>query len=843
VQALGGFVSKGARDAYWESDEYLCTYAIGHVLTLFAPEDIDPAYKSWRLEHLPIIPKTFQLKPIAGHEKRIDIIAQLMARADVGCVINACDAAREGELIFRELLQYNQCRKWVRRLWLQSMTTEAIRTGFKTLRDGVDLDGLAASAACRAQSDWLIGMNATRAFSKRLASGRDAAPWSVGRVQTPTLALLVRRELEILGHVPRPFFRIVARFDVPGGQGRVGHDYEGTWFDPQFKKDELKPDLRDDRIHDGERARAIVAALKAGAPAKASETREESLRHAPYLFSLTGLQKYMASRYKWNSKRTLEAAQRCYEQHKVLTYPRTSSVCLPSDYRGEVDRLFKWLTDSNAYGAHAQYLIDHGRRNDKRTFDDSGVTDHFAIIPTGKHKSLGGDDEKLFDAVVRRFIATFYPPAVYDKVRRITVVGAEQFRTGPIETLTEPGWLAVYEREAEDGEAKLPALIPGKREAEGVAVTVRDAKVKDEMTKPPPRISEAQLLSLMEHAGRQVESEELAKALMSAEGLGTAATRADIIQNLKHKGYIDDALRPLVKGIQLISVLERLGAERLTSAELTAGLELQLSEVEAGKRAGAAFMNEIVQYVTDVTNIARDFRFEDLFAPLPPIGRCPVCNKGNVVERAAAYGCSACEFQMSKDVCGRYLDRVHAAMLVVDGKTPVLDGFRTKAGKGYEAAMTLKGGVLSVGDDAVPSSPDRRSGATTGVGDPSADARRPKGPGHDVGRCPIHKDACNIIETRTAYVCETRLKEFAGGNQQPTGFMLQKTLCGRTFSAPELAALIKDGVTPELKGFKSKAGKPFAAKLRLLPNGTSQFEFAPRPNFQKDRRRDQEQER
>ena len=836
VAALGGFTAR-AGGAYWESDTYLCSFAVGHIFTLFEPEDIDRAYKSWKISLLPILPKDFQLKPINGHEKRIKILQELIDRPDVNCLINACDAAREGELIFREIVGYLDAKQWVRRLWLQSMTPEAIRSGFGRLRDGTDLDGLGAAAECRARSDWLIGMNATRAFSERLRSRGERTPWSVGRVQTPTLALLVERELQIRGHRSQPFFKLITTFDAGS------HTYEGTWFDPGFKANELAPDRKDDRIFDRSKAEALVANLE-GAKAAASETRDESLRHAPYLFNLTGLQKYMAQRYKWSSKRTLEAAQRCYEGHKVLTYPRTSSQCLPEDYRAEVERLIRTLSNQDDYGEAAEYLLANGRRNDKRTFNNAGVSDHFAIIPTGKFKSLSGDDAKVFDAVVRRFLATFFPPAVYDRVRRITVAAGESFRTGPVETLSVPGWLSVYDRSAEENPTKsLPPLRPSQKVSDNIPVGITNRNLKEDITKPPSRINEAGLLSLMEHAGRQIDNEELQAALNGAEGLGTAATRADIIQNLKIKEYVDESLRPTCKGIHLIQTLHRLKVMRLTSPELTARLELELAEVEEGKRQQAAFMAEINRYTAEVVDAAKRLDWQQLYPDRDPLGPCPVCNaeKNNgpsssapqVYERQLYYACASvtgpdtgCGLRLWKNVSSRYLDRNTSELLVNKGRTPELDGFKTKAGKDYRAALELRGSKVAIVDgDEISGDVSEAKSAEGGEykGQRQSAQARPS-----IATCPVHGKECQVLETRGAYVCATRLAAFAGGDKNPSGLMLPRILCKRELTPTEVSGMLTTGTSSELRGFISKSGRPFSAKLKLTQEGGFAFEFAER---------------
>ncbi|MDJ0787361.1 MAG: DNA topoisomerase, partial [Myxococcota bacterium] len=578
--ALGGFREE---DGYWESDDYVVTFAVGHLLELLEPEEVDEKYKRWVLDVLPILPERFQLKKKKGQSDRIRTIDKLAKRDDVDRVVNACDAGREGELIFRELAQFLDFQKPIHRLWLQSMTKGSIQKGFEELIPGREMEGLGQAAECRAWTDWLIGMNATRAITKRMASKREKVAWAAGRVQTPTLALLVGRELEVLAHVPRPYWQVKATFE------HEGQPYEATWFDPGFKPGEDE-DLRDDRIFDEARAEAVVQAVS-GQAGEARETRKPSRESAPTLFDLTALQREANRRFGWSARRTLGAAQRLYEAHKLLTYPRTDSKCLPEDYRGNVDEIlsnFAGASDAGAeYAPFARTLQEAGRLNEDKIFNDAGVSDHFAIVPTGNMPpaDLSGDDKRLFDYVVRRFFGAFYPPAVWERVERTTTVAGESFRTRA-RTLREPGWRAVLPGGDDEVEERLPALLPGQDEASGVAIAGREATLEAEETRPPPRLSEARLLSLMENAGKNVEDEEAAAALQE-RGLGTPATRADIIENLILKGYavrLGKSLRPTVKGIRLIDTLQRINVDRLASAQLTGEIERHLAEVEEGKR-------------------------------------------------------------------------------------------------------------------------------------------------------------------------------------------------------------------------------------------------------------------
>lgn len=805
ANALGGFTEKN-KGEYYENDDYVCTYAVGHILTLFAPEDISPEYKRWRLTDLPIIPQEFQIKPVPSQENRVKAIARLAARSDVDRLINACDAAREGELIFREIINYLKINKPVQRLWLQSMVKKAIKEGFERLENGEKFDGLGHAAECRAYADWLIGMNATRALTVRLKSRNERGlSWSAGRVQTPTLSLLVDREIEVLEHRAMPYWKVNAKFSA------TDHEYEGIWFDPAFKNKDNDRDLKEDRIFDEERALRIQAAV-AGQAGTAREVRKPSPRKPPLLFDLTTLQRTANSRFGWSATRTLRAAQRCYETHKVLTYPRTSSKVLPEGYKEEVDRILGILSKVPPYAPHAAHLINKGRLNDDKVFDDAGVTDHFAIIPTGEVSSLEGDDLKLYDLVTRQFMAAFYPPSVYEDVERITEVVGHLFKSKPPKVLKEAGWEAVFDKQVGQGEeTNFPPLARGKDKVDNVPIKGLEAEAEKLATKPPPRISEAGLLSLMENAGRQVEDESLASALNKAEGLGTAATRADIIENLKTREYVGKTLRPTVKGIRLIDILHRIGASRLTSAELTAKLEFFLSEVEDGKRLPNAFMSEIAEYTKEVVDQARDFDFDSIYPDQKPLGSCPKCHE-EVFERAWFYGCREstkragkknCDFLIWKDHNGRYINRAVVQDLLEKGKTEELDGFISANGTSYKAILALENGQLV------------RRNVLGSEESPEGFEVNPE----PIGACPIHQEDCRVVETAIDFVCETKLKARKEGDNNAAGFSFPRMLCKREVKRTEFSDYLLKKETEFLNGFISKKGRPFSAKLQMNEGG------------------------
>ncbi len=834
--ALGGFREE---DGWFENDDYVVTFAVGHLYELLPPEEVDEKFKRWTLDVLPMIPDEFGYKVKKGQTDRVRTIKRLLARDDVDTIVNACDAGREGELIFREIVENLGSTKPVRRLWLQSMTDAAIRGGFENLLPGEELRGLADAAACRAQSDWLIGMNATRAITKRLKSRKEKTSWSAGRVQTPTLAMLVDKEFEVLAHVPRPYWRVTAVFEHEGNQ------YEATWFDPAFAADD-DPERKDDRIFDAERATRIDTALKAavgGAGALAGETRKPSRESAPTLFDLTSLQREANRRFSWSARRTLSAAQRCYERHKILTYPRTSSKCLPEDYRETVAATLESYATSGRseegfadYAAAAARLRESGLENEARIFDDKGVTDHFAIVPTGSMPAepLTGDDKRLFDLVVRRFFGAFHPPAQWERVERITAAAQESFRSRA-RTLKMPGWRAVLPDTEEEEIVALPPLVAGADEASDVPVKALESENHEEQTKPPPRITEARLLSLMENAGKQIDDEELT-AVLHEKGIGTPATRADIIENLIAKGYatrLGKSLRPTVKGIRMIDTLRRINIDRLTSPELTGELESHLLDVERGERTKDDFMSEITDYTVEVVERAKTFGYEELYDENETFGPCPSCGRP-VIEMAWFYRCQEepereedCPMRFWKDTSGRYLDTRTLRALLEDGESGEIDGFTARSGRTYRGVITLdkdewKLKVKSAGWN------DESS-----VDTPEYDVNT-----DPLGRCPFEED-CQIIETPTLFVCERKQKEDEltkeerkqrkeDGVPQSCGWVFPRTVCKREITRDEAEVYLRDGKTELLTDFTSRFGRPFSATLVLKENGRHGFEFPPR---------------
>ncbi len=806
VAALGGKQAFATHDGFFESDKYVISWAVGHLLEFLAPEDIDAAYKRWRLQDLPIFPAEFALKPKAGQKARLDTLKKLFRRRDVAAVVNACDAGREGELIFREIYRFLANEKPFQRLWLQSMTPHAIRDAFDRLQPGEKFDGLGAAAECRAESDWLIGMNATRALTKRLQTRRERTPWSVGRVQTPTLALIVDRELEILSHQSSPYWQIKAVFAAPG------HTYEGVWFNPENAAQDENGKARDDWIMDRAAAEAIAASV-ASKEGAAVEERKTSIERTPPPFDLTSLQREANRRYGYSASRTLQAAQRLYEEYKAITYPRTDSRCLPSDYEPKAKEVIQVLAGSPPYAEAAGLLVREGLRNSQAVFNDAGVSDHFALMPTEEtpHK-LPPVEARIYDLVVRRFLGAFFPPAVWENIERTTTVEGERFRTRA-RALKELGWYLVYDRKG-NGNGKLPPLEGGRG-----SVTVQEANIVEEETKPKPRITEAGLLNLMENAGKSIDDEELSAALRD-KGLGTPATRAEIIEGLITRGYMKragKALAAAAKGIRLIDVLRRIRVERLASAALTGELERHLREIERGERTRADFSSEIRDYTKEIVEHAKDFSFDKLYAKEPPLGKCPLCAKRDVVEESLVYRCKGvekekCTFVLWKEKHGRYLDRRTVATLLGDRKTPPLWGFFSREGNPFRAVLALE--------------PDGQVQVKALQDAQDEEFQAPVNP-TPLGTCPLCKEGV-VIETPQSYICSL-------GETKGCHFALARKLLGRTMTREEAITYVHEGRTPFLDGFISRRGRPFRAALILGDHGRHTWEFPSREETTKSK--------
>jgi DNA topoisomerase-3 len=793
ARALGGFTRKGD---HFESDDYVLSSAVGHLLELAVPEEYDVKRGKWSFAHLPLIPPRFELAPIERGADRLNLLLRLLKRKDVGELINACDAGREGELIFRYIVQHARIKKPIQRLWLQSMTPASIREGFAALRADRELLPLADAAKSRSEADWLVGINGTRAMTAFNSKEGGFYLTTVGRVQTPTLTILVEREERIRDFISRDYWEVHARFGAKGGE------YGGRWFDPEFKKDE-DAERKPERLWRQSVADAIVAACRAK-PGRVTEETKPSTQASPLLFDLTSLQREANGRFGFSARGTLALAQALYERHKVLTYPRTDSRALPEDYIATVRKAMDMLAGDRDYAPFAKAVLKNGWvKPNRRIFDNSKISDHFAIIPTLQApKNLNEAERKLYDLVVRRFLAVFHPSAEFLQTTRITVVEEHRFRTEG-KVLVQPGWLAVYGRTTQDESANLPPVAAGEE------VATLEVAAHALQTKPPARFSEATLLSAMEGAGKLVEDDEL-RAAMEAKGLGTPATRAAIIEGLIREEYIHRNGRELVptpKAFSLMFALKHFGVTEITSPELTGDWEFKLKQMEHGKLKREEFMEHIEQVTRDLVERIKhgdipDTAFATVAAP------CPKCG-GTVQENYRKFQCQKCDFSLWKVTSGREWSPEEVAEVITKRYIGPLTGFRSRMGKPFSAGLKL--------NDAFRLEFDFGQGSATGEGEPAPDFSSQE----SLGACP--KCAARVFEHGVAYVCEKSV-----GAERSCDFRTGKIILQQPVERAQMEKLLATGRTDLLARFISKKGRPFKAFLVKTPGGKIGFEFQAR---------------
>jgi DNA topoisomerase-3 len=812
AKALGGFKR---HDDYFESDQYVISSAVGHLLELVPPEGVEAARGRWTFKCLPVIPPHFDLQPIEKSANRLKVLTRLIKRKDVNALINACDAGREGELIFRNIVKYTRARQPIKRLWLQSMTPVAIREGFDQLREDNSMLPLADAASSRSEADWLVGINGTRAMTAFNSKLGGFFKTTVGRVQTPTLAILVEREGKIKKFVPRDYWEVIGTFDAAAGQ------YTGRWFDEKFAKPDAKDgdtELKPERFWDVTKAEAIRDKCL-GKPGVVTEESKPSTSLSPLLYDLTSLQREANARFGFSAKNTLAVAQVLYEKHKVLTYPRTDSRALPEDYLGTVKGVLQMLAGTG-YGPFADTIMKNGWvRPNKRIFNNAKVSDHFAIIPTSLvPRGLSEAEHKLYEMVTRRFLAIFYPAAEFLETTRITRVEGEPFKsTGKV--LVSPGWLAVYGKEAQDQDSA-PNLAPVQPDE---TVRTSNVEVKQNTTKPPPRYTEATLLSAMESAGKLVEDDELREA-MREKGLGTPATRAAIIEGLIYEQYIHRIGRELqatAKAFSLMELLNGLGIQELTKPELTGDWEFQLLQIQRRQKSRSQFMAEIQYMTRQIVERARQFEHDTIPGDFGVLAvRCPKCG-GEVHEKYRAFQCvnEQCDFSIWKILCSRMFEFEEVQKLIAEKQIGPLQGFRSRLGKPFNAVLKLNGefkvefdfgnGLREDGDGAAAAPMD-----FTGK--------------EPLGKCP--KCGARVFDGGMNYLCEK-----ATGAGKTCSFRTGKIILQQPIEPAQLARLLAEGKTDLLKGFVSKkTGRKFEAFL-TLKDGTVKFEFTPRERKTKGR--------
>jgi len=798
AKALGGFTK---HEDYFESDQYVLSSAVGHLLELCAPEGSEVKKGKWTFAHLPFIPPHFDLRPIEKSEARLKVLLRLLKRKDVDKLINACDAGREGELIFRYIVQHSKAKQPIQRLWLQSMTPAAIRDGFAQLRADQTMRPLADAAVCRSESDWLVGINGTRAMTAFNSKSGGFQLTTVGRVQTPTLAIIVEREERIKKFVARDYWEIHGTFGAKAGE------YVGRWFDEKFTRKDGDEHARAERLWDAKRAEAIREKCL-GKPGIATEESKPTSSLSPLLFDLTSLQREANGRFGLPARRTLQIAQSLYERHKVLTYPRTDSRALPEDYIPTVKGVLATLEGTHLGPFAGKILKSDWVKPNKRIFNNAKVSDHFAIIPTQlAPKNLDGDEAKLYDLVAKRFLAVFFPAAEFQVTTRITRVEEEPFKSEG-KVMVNPGWMAIYGREVEsDDTPSLVAVEPNER------VATKDVRVDALQTKPPARYSEATLLSAMEGAGKLIDDEELREA-MSEKGLGTPATRAAIIEGLIYEQYISRQGRELhasAKGVSLITLLRGLGINELCSPELTGDWEFRLKQMEQGKLQRPDFMAQIVEMTKTIVGKTKQYESDTVpgdFATLK--APCPKCGSP-IKENYKKFQCSnpSCDFSLWRIVASRQMEPHEIDELILNKKVGPLQGFKSKMGRPFAAIIKMSPegkAEFDFGQDA--------AGENGQVAEVDFTGQEP------LGKCP--KCGGRVFEHGMQFVCE-----HAVGPNRKCDFRTGKIILQRPIERDQVVKLLQTGKTDLLHKFISKKNRPFSAFL-VFKEGRVGFEFAPR---------------
>jgi len=810
ARALGGFTK---HDDFFESEDCVLCSAVGHLLELACPEEFEVKRGKWSFAHLPMIPPYFALKPIEKSEPRLRLLSRLIKRKDVSSLVNACDAGREGELIFNYIVQHVKAAKPVERLWLQSMTQQAIKDGFARLRPGSEMQGLADAAVCRSESDWLVGINGTRAMTAFNSKTGGFHLTTVGRVQTPTLALMVEREDKIRKFKARNYWEVEGVFACAGGE------YRGKWFDERYKGKDDDEHARADRLWDEAEARKLQEKCE-GKRGMVVEETKPSTQLSPLLYDLTSLQREANGRFGFSAKSTLGLAQALYEKHKVLTYPRTDARALPEDYVPTVKATLAMLTGEGTGKGHDEGLIARyapfahqilARKwvlPNKRIFNNAKISDHFAIIPTQQApKHLSEPEQKLYDLVVKRFLAVFYPAAEYLLTTRITRVETEPFKTEG-KVLVNPGWLAVYGREGQEGDEGNLVPVAAREQVHGKSIVVNANQ-----TKPPARYSEATLLSAMEGAGKMVDDEEL-KAAMAGRGLGTPATRAQIIENLIGEQYLHREgreLQPTAKAFSLMTLLNGLGIAELTSPELTGGWEWKLARMERGEMSRSAFMKEIAAMTQHIVDRAKSYDSDTIPGDFGELKTpCPKCG-GKIKETYKKFQCQSCEFALWKIVASRQFEPQEIETLLCERSSGPLTGFRNKMGRPFNAIIRLN--AENVPEFDFGQGVNGESSANEAVDFADREA---------LGDCP--KCGARVFEHRMAYVCEKSV-----GPGKSCDFRSGQVILQQAVSVEQMKKLLSTGRTDLLKDFvSSRTRRKFSAFLVRGSDGKVGFEFEKR---------------
>ncbi|WP_454727839.1 MULTISPECIES: DNA topoisomerase [Cupriavidus] len=804
AKALGNFRKVDGHGGSWyERDDIVIGCAIGHLVGINFTEADD---RAWDLSKLPVIAKQFDLLPLPKTKSQLTLLGKLFQRPDIETVVNACDAGREGELIFRYIVAYHGCKKPMKRMWMQSMTTDSIREAYRDMKSAAEFTGLFHAALSRSEADLLIGANATRgltAYQKHIFGEADLQ--NAGRVQTPTLAIVVDRENAIRTFVPRAYWEVHGQFALAQGE------YKARWYRPDFKAGD-DPDARAERLFTTEEAQAIVATCQGIAPSSVTDKTKPTKQAPPTLFDLTTLQREANSKFKFSAKRTLDLAQALYETHKVLTYPRTDAKALPEDYVDTARQVLGTLAGPLA--PLARKAVDQGWVvPNKRIFDNSKISDHFAIIPTLSTPSgLSADEQRIYDLVAKRFVAAFYPDAESEVTTRTTVVAGEYFETkGTV--LVKPGWKEVYGRDAEDEAKTLVPMTPGEP-AQTIAV-----RAEGKQTQPPDRFTEATLLAAMEAAGRLVEDETLQEA-MRGKGLGTSATRAATIEgllsdrgknNTPKEPFMrreDNHLVPTRKAMDGIRFLRECGIGFIASPEMTGEWEYKLSQIHESGQRRREFMDGICVLATRIIETLRAKAAQTPAAP-PPQAKllsapCPKCSNP-VQEGKFNYQCvgSGCPVKIPREILKRTIKEAEAN-LILQGQSPEMEGFVSpKTGSKFSMKLAFNEGFDKLG---------------------FVFAQRPTAPAEDatpLGTCPMCKG--RVFKIGDHYKCEA-----GAGQRRDCDFIIFGEIASYRLPESDVVALLTNRRTGQIAKFKSKAKKAFTAALILGDDGKVTFEFTDR---------------
>ncbi len=826
--AIGSFDKK---DDFFENDRFVISSAVGHLVQTQLPMTEEGKTLPWKFECLPVLPEEFTLEPSEqkGAKGRLNLLKRLMKRKDVTELINACDAGREGELIFRYIVQFAGVVKPTQRLWMQSMTDGAIKLAFADLRSDEEMKPLSDAAYCRSESDWLIGINSTRAMTAFNSKFGGFNKTPVGRVQTPTLALLAEREHEIEKFVSEDYFEVHGTFGVSAGT------YLGRWVDESFKKSEDKPHARAERMWDKATAEAIVERCH-GKDAIVEEKKKPSKQTSPQLYDLTSLQREANGRFGFSARRTLQLAQSLYERHKALTYPRTDSRFLPDDYVSTTIETLTKISKASGYTIsdmpeHAATALEKDwiKGSNKRIFNGAKVSDHFAIIPTGQiPASLDEAEQKLYDMVSRRFIAAFYPSAEFENTTRVSRIGEDAFKSdGKI--LIAAGWLAVYGKKVGGSDKPIQEEEGGSRKSAsadkqivavqpGETALAKPVEMAEKATRPPARYNESTLLSAMETAGKRVDDEDLREA-MSERGLGTPATRASTIEGLINDKYITRDGRDIIvttRGTRLIDQLHNMEIGILTSPEMTGEWEYKLKQMEQGNLDRPAFMSEIKNLTGNVVETAKEYARTALEREWPEFpAPCPVCGAATLGQDDGRYKCKQpdCKFALPKVVASRPLTDAEAQTLLTTKLVGPLTGFVNRFKQPFDAAIELQ--------------EDKKAGLKasfvfekTPEQEEEAESIKEE---NILCSCPLC-DKGNIYVTPTSYICDRRI---SGDGCKAR---LSREMCKYEIPRDQAIKYFTEGKTDVIEDWISKKGRPFKAAITCNTKGKRMlgWEFPPR---------------